>query len=563
MLDEHKEATFIIVDAPVEGVWSSMTRRILGELRRSQKAIHPGWIDKCVQQNAIADFEPFIAAIPFDTISLASRSEAENIETLSQPIRDLSRASSVDLLTVQGKRRQSQMELNDCSPDVNSTNGTIRRAMDPRVRPRLSTEVTSTPPSWYRSTPTPYSTPPVTSYHETPVDQLPPRKASVTATEGDAQKGAGSVTSDSQPSTRTPLSLKPLEGLIPFSIRSDRKPPSILPVPSSSQTMMDSDTIKTELPDSITFPDPTYPCDNVKARTAPDTLFHGLSPSSHLAARPRAVSSEIEREDIPMKGGLQVKKEDVVSRVEVKIEVVETLIPAPSPRSIRVYSSSIAELAEPSSRPAISSISTTTNMLPLSSNVPQIERYTPDDQTSALIAPISSNDIPPDVVATMPSVTAQTAQLRSETSYTGSPLSPPPPNFDDDDQLSDTLSTTSSEVSAMSDTTCPSDDGLPPDIPVDGDRARSPSAGKQTPTIAELHSQPVLVTSTSGRAEGHSPAGKAKGAPTLVEAARLNELIKDLDKWLRAPNTGTAAQFVKDMEKQVRLVNCRSEVILY
>jgi hypothetical protein len=198
-----------------------------------------------------------------------------------------------------------------------------------------------------------------------------------------------------------------------------------------------------------------------------------------------------------------------------------------------------------------------------------MERYTPDDPTSASIAslsidaPVSSNDTPPDVVAAMPSVIAQAAQLRSETSHTGSPLSPPPPNFDDDNQLSDTLSTTSSEVSAMSDTTCPSDDGSPPSIAVDGDgdRARSPSAGKETPTIVEPQFHPLLVT--SGKAEGGSPAEKAKGPPTLVEAARLNELIKDLDKWLRAPNTGTAAQFVKDMEKKVRLVNCRSEVILY
>jgi hypothetical protein len=548
MLDEQKEATFIIVDAPVEGVWSLMTRRILGELRRSQKAIHPGWIDKCVQQNAIADFEPFIAAIPFDTISSASQSEAKNIETLSQPIRDLSRAPSVDSLTVKRKRRQSQLDIDgfpllEMAP---TSDGAIQKATDPRVRPRLSTEVTPTLPSWYRPTPTQHSIQPVTSHHETPVDQLPPRKPSVTATEGDAQKGAGSVTSDGRPLTRTPLSLKPLEGLIPFSIRSDRKPPSILPARSSSQTMMDPDTIKTELPDPITWPGPTSSCDNVKVRTAPDALFHGLSPSSHLNARPRAVSSEVEREDIPMKGGLEGKKEDVVDHVEVKIEMMETLIQAPSPRSIRVSSSSLAELAGPSSRPATSSNSTTANTLPLSSNGPQMERYTPDDPTNASIAslsidaPVSSNDIPPDVVAAMPS-----------------------PNFDEDNQFSDTLSTTSSEVSAMSDTTCPSDDGLPPDIAVDGDRARPPSAGEQTPTIAELHSQPLLVTSTSGRAEGRSPAGKAKGPPTLVEAARLNELIKDLDKWLRAPNTGTAAQFVKDMEKKVRLVNCRSEVILY
>jgi hypothetical protein len=540
MLDEQKEATFIIVDAPVEGVWSLKTRRILGELRRSQKAIHPGWIDKCVQQNAIADFEPFIAAIPFDTVSSASQSEAKNIETLSQPVHDLSRAPSVDLLTVKGKRRQSQMEHNECSPDVNSTNGIIRKATDPRVRPCLSTEVTPTPPSWYRPTPSQPSIQPVTSHHETPVDQLPPRKPSVTATEGDAQKGAGLVTSDGRPLTRTPLSLKPLEGLIPFSIRSDRKPPSILPGPSSSQTMMDSATIKTELPDPIMLPGPTSSCDNVKARTAPDALFHGLSPSSHLNARPRAVSSEVEREDIPMKGGLGVKKEDVVDHVEVKIEMMETLIQAPSPGSIHVSSSSLAELAGPSSRPATSSTSTTANTLPLSSNGPQMERYTPDNPTSASIAsisidaPVSSNDILPDVVAAMPS-----------------------PNFDEDNQFSDTLSTTSSEVSAMSDTTCPSDDGLPPDIAVDGDRARPSSARKQTPTIAETQSQALLVTSTSGRAKGHSPAGKAKGPPTLVEAARLNELIKDFDKWLRAPTTCLAAQFVKDMEKKVRLVHCK------
>jgi hypothetical protein len=548
MLDEQKEATFIIVDAPVEGVLSSATHRILGELRRSQKAIHPGWIDKCVQQNAIADFEPFIAAIPFDTISSASQSEAENIETLSQPVRDWSRAPSVDSLTVKRKRRQSQLDI-DGFPLLEMTPtsaGAIHKATDPRVRPRLSTEVTPTPPSWYRPTPTQHSIQPVTSHHETPVDQLPPRTPSVTATEGDAQKGAGSVTSDVRPSsTRTPLSLKPLEGLILFSIPSDRKPPSILLTPSSSQTIMDSDTIKTELPDSIMLPGPASSCDNVKARTAPDALFHGLSPSSHLNARPRAVSSEVEREDIPIKGGLEVKKEDVVDHVKVKIEMMETLIQTPSPRSIRVSSSSLAELAGPSTRPATSSNSTTANTLPLSSNGPQMERYTPDDPTSASIAslsidaPVSSNDIPPDVVAAMPS-----------------------PSFDEDNQFSDTLSTTSSEVSAMSDTTCPSDDGLPPDIAVDGDRARPPSAGQQTPTIAELHSQPLLVTSTSGRAEGRFTPGKAKGPPTLVEAARLNELIKDFDKWLRAPTTCLAAQFVKDMEKKVRLVHCKIMEIL-
>jgi len=536
MLDEQKEATFIIVDAPIEGVLSSMTRKIIGELRRSQKAIHPGWIDECVRQNGIADIEPFIVTTPFDTIP--STNPLKQNETVSQPVRD-GRAPSAEPLTLKGKRRQSQMEI---ASDVNSSSqaifqtgaGAIRKATDPRVRPRLSTEATPTPPSWYRPTPTQLSTPPVTSHHGTPVHKLPAREPSLNETHDDTQMA------DVRPSIKTPLSLKPLEGLSPFSIPSDSKPPSFtfpLPAPSSSQTMMDSDTIKTELPDPITLPGPTSSCDNLKARTAPDTLFHGLSSSSHLAARPRAVSSEVKREDISMKGGLEVKKEGVVDHVEVNIEMMETRIQASSPRPIRASSSSLAELAEPSSRPATSSNSTTANTMPLSSNGPQMERYTADDPTSASIAflsidaPVSSNDIPPDVVAAMPS-----------------------PNFDEDNQFSDTLSTTASEVSAMSDTTCPSDDGLPPDIAVDGDRARYPSAGKQTPTIAEPQSQPLLAT--SGQAEGYSPPGKAKGPPTLVEAARLNELITNLDKWLQTPTTGTAAtgtaaQFVKDMEKKV------------
>ena len=119
MLDEQREATFIIVDAPVEGVLSSATRRILGELRRSQKPIHPAWIDECVRQNAIADFEPFIVNVPFEPISSASRPASREIDL--QPIRGLSQAPFVDSLTVKGKRKQSHIELDGCSPDVTSS----------------------------------------------------------------------------------------------------------------------------------------------------------------------------------------------------------------------------------------------------------------------------------------------------------------------------------------------------------------------------------------------------------------------------------------------------------
>ena len=197
MLDEQREATFIIVDAPVEGVFSPTTRRILGELRRSQKPIHPGWIDECIRQNAIADFEPFIVNVPFEPISSASRPASMEIEL--QPIRGPSQASSVESLTVKGKRRQSQIELDGCSPDVNSSSqgisqisaGTIPKATDPRVRPRLSTELTPTP-SWHRPTPTQRSTPPVTTNPETPLHQVHSGEPSQKAADHEATSLAGS-----------------------------------------------------------------------------------------------------------------------------------------------------------------------------------------------------------------------------------------------------------------------------------------------------------------------------------------------------------------------------------
>jgi len=266
-----------------------------------------------------------------------------------------------------------------------------------------------------------------------------------------------------------------------------------------------------------------------------------------------------------------VKAEDINDHFEAKAEIMDTRVQSPSFSSTLVSGLGHAKLARQSSGPATSSDSTTAEVLPLSSKDSHMERSTPNDPTGASIVggstdvPDSSNSLPLDLDDSTPpeSTRRQAAPPPPQTSRTGSPLSPLPPVFEDDDPFSDMLSTTSSEVSAMSDTTCPSDDGSPPSIAVDGDgdRARSPSAGKETPAIAEPQPQPFLVI--SGKAEGRLPAEKAKGPPKLVEAARLNELIKDLDKWLRAPNTGTAAQFVKDMEKQVRLVNCRSEVILY
>ena len=561
MLDEQREATFIIVDAPVEGILSSTTRRILGELRRSQKAIHPGWIDECVLQSAIADFEPFIVNVPFEPISSASRSDSMEIDL--QPVRGLSQAPSVDSLTVKGKRRQSQIELDGCSLDVTSScqgisqtsTGTVPKATDPRVRPRLSTEVTPTPPSWYRPTPTQRSTPPVTSHPETPLQQVHPGEPSQKAANHEATSSAGSgptlksgppVTASDRPCALTSLSLKPLEGLTPFAIPSNTTAHSfalpIRPVPSGSQMPMDLDTIKTEQPDPTTSPNPSQDdlvsqsttsalsMDTARARTKPDTLFHGLSLSSHLAARPRAVSPEVQHEEVSRTADPVVKAEDMAAHVAVKIEMMDTHIPSPA--------SSCTHLSGLSS--------------PTSTSIPGASTDVSD----------SSDGMPPDINGLAPpeSMLNQDAPVLSETSRTGSPLSPLPPDLEDDDHFSDTFSTSSSEVSSMSGTTCPSDNGSPPPISLIDDRPRSHSSEIQTLPTVEAQLQPLLVI--GGRDEGRAPAEKAKGPPKLVEAARLNEVIEVFHKWLQSPTTYTAAEFVKDIEKKVRHVHCKVEVIL-
>lgn len=248
----------------------------------------------------------------------------------------------------------------------------------------------------------------------------------------------------------------------------------------------------------------------------------------------------------------------MADHVEVKIEMMGTLIPSPT-SSTHVSGLTRAELARQPSEPAAYSNSIPASVLPQSLNDRQAGRSDQSSSTSTFIPSAStdvsdsSDGIPPnaDGLAPPDSMFNQEAPAFSVKSRTGSPLSPLPPDLEDDDHFSDTLSTTSSEVSSMSDTTCPSDTGSPPPISSIDDRPRSHSSEIQALPTVEAQTQPLLVT--GGRDEGCAPAKKATGPPKLVEAARLNELIEAFDKWLQSPTTCTAAQFVKDVEKKVRL----------
>jgi len=144
MIDNQSEATFIIVNGPIDGVLSTTTRHILGQLRRSQKALHPEWIDECVRQGAIVMFDQYIV----NNLSTTSP-YGKTSNTIALP--------NVDTPTSRAKRKQSPTEPCQSSNfasegrssygNVPSAPGAIPRAIDPRVRPRLSVETSAPAPS--------------------------------------------------------------------------------------------------------------------------------------------------------------------------------------------------------------------------------------------------------------------------------------------------------------------------------------------------------------------------------------------------------------------------------
>jgi hypothetical protein len=171
MLDTQGEATFIIIDAPLYGCAAPQaTLDILGNMRRSQKAVSPLWIDRCVQHGNIVELKQYIIRVsPTAAPPMHKASEEKSIDlgvpyshaalvigdtaTLSATIRQANdknlidlgqstRQSSVasrDTETFERKRRLSQSEVH-LADDVVRPSGMIQKAVDPRVRPRPSVE---------------------------------------------------------------------------------------------------------------------------------------------------------------------------------------------------------------------------------------------------------------------------------------------------------------------------------------------------------------------------------------------------------------------------------------
>lgn len=149
MLDDQRDATFIIVDAVRLGDgFPRSTWNLLGTLRRSQKPVSPLWIDECVRRGTIVNIDQYII-----------RSSSNAPPTMPQPIEEETTDSEVPYqrgekptdvkvpykhastplalgvtATFERKRRLSQ------SDDVVRPTAIIRKAVDPRVRPRPSAE---------------------------------------------------------------------------------------------------------------------------------------------------------------------------------------------------------------------------------------------------------------------------------------------------------------------------------------------------------------------------------------------------------------------------------------
>jgi len=162
MLDIQGEATFVIIDAPLYGcAVPQATLDLLGNLRRSQKAVSPLWIDRCVQHGTIVGFELFLIrscstapstmlqpteAKPTDTKALYRRGEKPTdveipYEHASTPL------ALGETANIERKRRLSQSEVR-LADDVVRPTGTIRKAVDPRVRPRPSIESQASNPEF-------------------------------------------------------------------------------------------------------------------------------------------------------------------------------------------------------------------------------------------------------------------------------------------------------------------------------------------------------------------------------------------------------------------------------
>jgi len=155
MLDTQGEATFIIIDAPLYGcAVPQATLDILGDLRRSQKAVSPLWIDKCVRHGTILSLERYVVQTSRNvppTLRQPAGGVGEPPVNTQVPHKKVEDPSDVeisykqasftleDTVTLDRKRRLSQSDVH-LEDDVVRATGITRKAVDPRVRPRPGAE---------------------------------------------------------------------------------------------------------------------------------------------------------------------------------------------------------------------------------------------------------------------------------------------------------------------------------------------------------------------------------------------------------------------------------------
>jgi hypothetical protein len=153
MLDgQRDDATFIIVDADRPGdAFPQATWNLLGTLRRSQKPVSPLWIDECVRRGTIVDLDQYITRTSPIAPFIKRQPKEERPTDTETPYKRRQKPTDIevpykhasvtvaagDRLTLERKRRLSQSEIHLADDLVRPT---IRKAVDPRVRPQLSAE---------------------------------------------------------------------------------------------------------------------------------------------------------------------------------------------------------------------------------------------------------------------------------------------------------------------------------------------------------------------------------------------------------------------------------------
>ena len=129
MLDDQRNATFIIVDTLVEGVVPATIIDLLQRLRRAQTPVSLAWVDESIRLNTIVDVKQYI-------VQPAKSHEISRTQTTrSPPV--ATHQSPNGMGSLQSKRKISQLELDSPLTEVRPS-GIIRKATDPRVKARTS-----------------------------------------------------------------------------------------------------------------------------------------------------------------------------------------------------------------------------------------------------------------------------------------------------------------------------------------------------------------------------------------------------------------------------------------